>query len=49
MTKKAPRVFISLLLLMLLCIGILPVSAFASSGDYPDDTLPAVESSAADT
>ncbi len=48
MTKTTPRIFISLLL-MLLCIGILPVSAFASSGDYPDDTLPAVESSAADT
>ena len=48
MTKNTPRIFISLLL-MLLCIGILPVSAFASSGDYPDDTLPAVESSAADT
>ena len=37
MTKNTPRIFISLLL-MLLCIGILPVSAFASSGDYPDDT-----------
>ena len=48
MTKKAPHIFISLLLI-LLCIGILPVSAFASSGDYPDDTLPAAESSAADT
>ena len=48
MTKNTPRIFISLLL-MLLCIGILPVSAFASSGDYPDDTQPAVESSAADT
>jgi len=48
MTKKAPRIFISLLL-MLLCIGILPVSAFASGGDYPDDALPAAESSAADT
>ena len=48
MTKNTPRIFISLLL-MLLCIGIFPVSAFASSGDYPDDTLPAVESSAADT
>ena len=47
MTKNTPRIFISLLL-MLLCIGILPVSAFASSGDYPDDTLPAAESSAAD-
>ena len=31
MTKNTPRIFISLLL-MLLCIGILPVSAFASSG-----------------
>ena len=48
MTKKAPRIFVSLLL-MLLCIGILPVSAFASGGDYPDDALPAAESSAADT
>ena len=48
MTKNTPRIFISLLL-MLLCIGILPVSAFASGGDYPDDALPAVESSAADT
>lgn len=48
MTKKAPRIFISLLL-MLLCIGILPVSAFASGGDYPDDALPATESIAADT
>ena len=48
MTKNTPRIFISLLL-MLLCIGILPVSAFASSGDYPDDALPAAESSAADT
>ena len=48
MTKKAPRIFISLLL-MLLCIGILPVSAFASGSDYPDDALPAAESSAADT
>ena len=47
MTKNTPRIFISLLL-MLLCIGILPVSAFASGGDYPDDTLPATESSAAD-
>ena len=47
MTKNTPRIFISLLL-MLLCIGILPVCAFASSGDYPDDTLPAVASSAAD-
>lgn len=47
MTKKAPRIFISLLL-MLLCIGIFPVSAFASGGDYPDDALPTVESSAAD-
>lgn len=47
MTKNTPRIFISLLL-MLLCIGILPVSAFASGGDYPDDTLPAAESSAAD-
>ena len=28
MTKNTPRIFISLLL-MLLCIGILPVSAFA--------------------
>ena len=34
MTKNTPRIFISLLL-MLLCIGILPVSAFASGGDYP--------------
>ena len=33
---------------MLLCIGILPVSAFASGGDYPDDALPTAESSAAD-
>ena len=40
MTKNTPRIFISLLL-MLLCIGILPVSAFASGGDYPDDALPA--------
>ena len=47
MTKKTPRIFISLLL-MLLCIGILPVSAFASGGDYPDDALPTAESSAAD-
>lgn len=47
MTKNTPRIFISLLL-MLLCIGILPVSAFASGGDYPDDALPAGESSAAD-
>ena len=47
MTKNTPRIFISLLL-MLLCIGILPVSAFASGGDYPDDTLPTAESSAAD-
>ena len=47
MTKNTPRIFISLLL-MLLCIGILPVSAFASGGDYPDDALPADESSAAD-
>ena len=46
MTKNTPRIFISLLL-MLLCIGILPVSAFASGGDYPDDTLPTAESSAA--
>ncbi|MFR0797399.1 MAG: hypothetical protein ACLSHJ_00805 [Oscillospiraceae bacterium] len=36
MTKNTPRIFISLLL-MLLCIGILPVSAFASGGDYPDN------------
>lgn len=48
MTKNTPRIFISLLL-MLLCIGIFPISAFASGGDYPDDTLPATESSAADT
>ena len=48
MTKNTPRIFISLLL-MLLCIGIFPVSAFASGGDYPDDTLPTAESSAADT
>lgn len=47
MTKNTPRIFISLLL-MLLCIGILPVSAFASDGDYPDDALPTAESSAAD-
>ena len=47
MTKNTPRIFISLLL-MLLCIGIFPVSAFASGGDYPDDTLPATESSATD-
>ena len=47
MTKNTPRIFISLLL-MLLCIGILPVSAFASDGDYPDDALPTGESSAAD-
>ena len=47
MTKNTPRIFISLLL-MLLCIGILPVSAFASGGDYPDDALPAAESNAAD-
>ena len=47
MTKNTPRIFISLLL-MLLCIGIFPVSAFASGDDYPDDTLPAAESSAAD-
>ena len=47
MTKNTPRIFISLLL-MLLCIGILPVSAFASGGDYPDDALPAAESCAAD-
>ena len=45
MTKNTPRIFISLLL-MLLCIGILPVSAFASDGDYPDDALPTAESSA---
>ena len=48
MTKNTPRIFISLLL-MLLCIGILPVSAFDSGGDYPDDALPTAESSAADT
>ena len=48
MTKNTPRIFISLLL-MLLCIGILPVSAFASDGDYPDDALPTAESIAADT
>lgn len=48
MTKNTPHIFISLLL-MLLCIGILPVTAFASGGDYPDDTLPSAESSAADT
>ena len=48
MTKNTPRIFISLLL-MLLCIGILPVSAFASGGEYPDDALPAAESIAADT
>lgn len=48
MTKNTPRIFISLLL-MLLCIGILPVSTFASGGDYPDDALPAAESIAADT
>lgn len=47
MTKNTPRIFISLLL-MLLCIGILPVFAFASGGDYPDDALPTAESSAAD-
>ena len=47
MTKKVPRIFISLLL-MLLCIGILPVSAFASDGDYPDYALPTADSSAAD-
>lgn len=47
MTKNTPRIFISLLL-MLLCIGFLPVSAFASGGDYPDDALPTAESSAAD-
>ena len=47
MTKNTPRIFISLLL-MLLCIGILPVSAFASGGDYPDDALPTAKSSAAD-
>lgn len=47
MTKNTPRIFISLLL-MLLCIGILPISAFASGGDYPDDALPTAESSAAD-
>ena len=47
MTKNTPRIFISLLLI-LLCIGILPVSAFASGGDYPDDALPTAESSAAD-
>ena len=47
MTKNTPRIFISLLM-MLLCIGILPVSAFASGGDYPDDALPTAESSAAD-
>ena len=47
MTKNTPRIFISLLL-MILCIGILPVSAFASGGDYPDDALPTAESSAAD-
>lgn len=47
MIKNTPRIFISLLL-MLLCIGILPVSAFASDGDYPDDVLPTAESSAAD-
>ena len=35
--------------LQLLCIGMLPVSAFASGGDYPDDALPATESIAADT
>ena len=48
MTKNTPRIFISLLL-MLLCIGILPVSAFASGGDYPDNALSTAESSAADT
>lgn len=48
MTKNTPRIFISLLLI-LLCIGMLPVSAFASGGDYPDDALPATESIAADT
>ena len=47
MTKNTPHIFISLLL-MLLCIGILPVTAFASGGDYPDDALPTAESSAAD-
>ena len=49
MTKNTPRIFISLLL-MLLCIGILPVSAFASGGDYPDApardwTIPRLHSS----
>ena len=47
MTKNTPRIFVSLLL-MLLCIGIFPVSAFASGGDYPDNALPTAESSAAD-
>ena len=46
MTKKAPRIFISLLL-MLLCISIFPVSAFVSDS-APDETPPALDSSAAD-
>ena len=38
MTKKAPRIFISLLL-MLLCIGIFPVSAFASGGEETTESV----------
>ena len=38
MTKNTPRIFISLLL-MLLCIGILPVSAFASGGEETTESV----------
>ena len=47
MTKNTPRIFISLLLI-LLCIGMLPVSAFASGGDYHDYELPPPESTEAE-
>ena len=38
MTKNTPRIFVSLLL-MLLCIGILPVSAFASGGEESTESV----------
>lgn len=39
MTKRVPRMFLSLLA-VLLCISSFPISAFASGGDYHDAELP---------
>ncbi|MCH5278353.1 MAG: DUF4366 domain-containing protein [Christensenellaceae bacterium] len=43
MNKKIPRIYI-ILLAVILCIGVFPITAFASGGDYHDSELPPTES-----